>query len=169
MNAMRRIRSSIWVGLAATVLAATACADPVTPILDVRGEADDSRPDLGSDNCVSADDLSVGAEQIIYIMHALPEQLGGSPGELEITVATGCGEITKTVTHDADGLALVPVSLPEGAECGAVVTTTIANASDRCVLTGAGEQGASCSVACTSTDSDDTSTDGGDDSTDSTG
>lgn len=168
MSAMRGIHSSLAAGCLVLLLAlaGTGCAEVVEPVLDVRSGADESRPEIGSD-CVSADELSVTADQIIYIVHALPEGLGGSPGELEVTISTGCEELTQTATHDEDGIALVPLSLPEGAECGAVVTTSIANAIDRCVLAGASEQSSGCSVVCTETDDDETTDT--DTDTDSTG
>ncbi|PRQ04212.1 hypothetical protein ENSA5_09960 [Enhygromyxa salina] len=172
---MKTLRATLRLGLAVTVLAATGCGDIVEPIFDVRDEADGRRPALGSDSCASTGDLNVTSDQVIYAVHALPEQLDGSPAELELTVSTACAELTKTATHDEDGLALVPIALPKGAECGAVVTASIANASERCVLRGVLE-GAGCSVDCgsaeagdTETGDDSTETETGDDSTDSTG
>lgn len=166
---MSRMRSSTPFSLLACSLLAFAlagCGAVVTPILDVRATADDSRPAAGSDNCASAEQLSgVVTDQIVYVVHALPEPMQHPPGELEITIATGCTELSLTHAHADGGVALVPVALPEGAECGVVITTTVANATDQCVLTGADEGSAPCSFEC----SNDTDTGSEDETTDTTG
>lgn len=145
-----------------------ACDDkePLSPVLDVRATNDNERPEDGDSSCQSSAELSVTADQVVYIVHALPTQTDRISEELELRVSTACTETTATHRHDEDGLVFVPLTMPEGAQCGAVVTATIANSITRCTLDGTNKAGEACSVACS--ESDESGDGDGDGTTDST-
>jgi hypothetical protein len=138
------------------LLLVSSCGPTLTPVLDVQSSADAKRPADDAESCTRTDKLGgVVSDQVVYIVHAVPEPIGSSLGDLEVSVATGCTEVTVTRRHDQQGLALIPIALPEGAECGAIITASIAQATDRCVLDGAKGSGDGCVVECR-TDSDST-------------
>ncbi|MFO7565486.1 MAG: hypothetical protein R6X02_22785 [Enhygromyxa sp.] len=145
------------------LLLGSSCGPTLTPILDVQASGEAERPDATAESCANASNFeAVVSNQVVYIVHAIPEQIGTSIGELEVSVATGCGEVTSTHVHDQHGLAVIPVALPEGAECGATITTSIAQATDRCVLTGADEsEDGKCSFACSTDSAEETDGDSG--------
>lgn len=120
------------------------CGEPEEPILELSASPTLERPTA---NCEA--EFSVNEGDVFYVVHALPAETGRNLedlGDLEVSVATACTEVTKSFSHDDDGLVSIPFEAPVGAECGVVVTASIANSTKTCQLDSASSS--PCAAEC---------------------
>jgi len=113
---------------------ATAQVQIYTPLAEVGEKATAGTP-AGCLHVAGGEVGFIRGDQPLFIRHGLDKGVLAAQPQLtaDLTLETVCDRTTaEDIAYAADGQLVKPLRAPPGAECGLVVTLTVANAETRC-------------------------------------